>query len=71
MTDIALDSKEDVKSLNDFIAKIKDLKRQFEKANKTYQDKGVISFSASFRDSIFHSIEDIKDLYTDFTKSQV
>lgn len=71
MSENLVDSKEDVKYLNDFISKIKNLRRQFEKANQVYNNKGVISFSASFRDGMIQNVEDLSDLYTDVQNNKV
>lgn len=71
MTEIVLDSKEDIKILDEFVSKIRNLKRQFSKENEIFQKKGVLSFGHNLQDSFFQVIDEIKALYMHFNEVQI
>jgi hypothetical protein len=70
MTDILLDSKEDIKLVDNFISKIKSLKRQFEKENDIFNKKGVLGFNRN-PENTFSLMEEISTLYDHMIKNQV
>lgn len=62
MTGIVLDSKEDLKVLDEFISKTKNLKRQFAKENEIFEKKGVLGFGDKY-EQIAILTEEMSELY--------
>ena len=63
MTDQKMTEKEALALVNNFISKVKVLKRRFQKENDHFDKKGIVGFNKG-QSQIFSTVDEISDLYT-------